>query len=198
MAVFMNQPHKSAQNSILEIVALIVVIVLVGWFFVKPQMTTLSERKALLVQARTDYQNVEQEKSALAQLSAKLKSSGADITLIDEALPLQNRPTHLEVLLDSLITASGMKIVDMDFQPSEDAEVVAGDKTTLENVYGTNRKLTTTDLALTISGSIEQFRNFLQLVETNGRIVDVTSMDMVNEEGNPVFKIKLKAYSYVP
>jgi hypothetical protein len=198
MAIFLNQTHKTAQTSILETVALVVVIALVGWFFVKPQSATLSDRKMLLEQARTDYTNVEQDKNTLAQLAAKLKGSGTDIALVDEALPLHNRPTHLEVLLDSLITASGMKIVDMDFRPSEDATVVAGEKNSLANEYSVARKLATTDLDLTIGGGIDQFRNFLQLLETNGRVVDVTNLDMINEEGNPVFKIKLKAYSYVP
>jgi hypothetical protein len=61
-----------------------------------------------------------------------------------------------------------------------------------------SRKLQTTNLGLTVSGGTDQFKNLLELIETNGRLIDVATLDMSNEAENPVFTLKLKAYSYVP
>jgi len=38
----------------------------------------------------------------------------------------------------------------------------------------------------------------LQLIETNGRIIDISTIDMSNDAESPTFKLKLKAYSYAP
>jgi hypothetical protein len=64
--------------------------------------------------------------------------------------------------------------------------------------YGADRKLQTTSLELITTGTVDQFRNLLQLIETNGRIIDVSDLQLSNEQETTTYTIKLKAYSYVP
>ena len=190
-------PEKTTNTSMVELIALVVVIALGSWFFVRPQMATLKDSRAQLRQAETAYARVEEDKAELIRLSNQLKRSQADIVLVDEALPLQNRPTHVQVLLEGLAGAAGMTISSMDVQPAE-KNIVAGDKTTLKDSYGVVRKVEPIVIELKVTGSIEQFKDLLQLIESNGRVVDITNFDMVDDQGNPTFKLKLKAYSYVP
>ncbi len=188
---------RGTQTSVVETSALIIVIVVVGWFFVRPQMTVLKSAKSQLQQEQAEYQNVEKDKNDLNQLATKLKQSQIDLVLVDEALPLHNRPTQLEVLLDTLITATGMSATDLSLRQEEDS-IAAGDKALLSNPYGANRKAQTTTVDLSVNGNIDQFKNLLQLIETNGRIIDVTGMSMINGSELTEFKLKLKAYNYVP
>jgi hypothetical protein len=185
------------QTSVVEIIALAVIAGLIFWFFVRPQSTVLSTEKSNLAQSKTELQSVNEDKAKLAELTARLKKSQADIVLVDQAVPLQNRPTQIEFLLNDLVTAAGMQVTDLSFVPVENS-VVAGNKALLKDPYAVSRKLQTTNLGLTVSGGTDQFKNLLELIETNGRLIDVATLDMSNEAENPVFTLKLKAYSYVP
>jgi Tfp pilus assembly protein PilO len=186
-----------AQTSMVEIVALIVVIVIVAWFFVGPQASKLKTQKSQLKQAQAEFQSVEQDKNGLNQLITNLHQAPTDIALVDEALPLDNRPTELEVLIDGLVTASGMTASDLGLH-QEDNSIAAGNKALLTNPYSATRKLQTTTVDLSVDGTVDQFKNLLQLLETNGRIIDVTGLNMSNGTDKTLFKLKLKAYSYVP
>lgn len=196
MAVFFDQSN-SRYTSLVEIIALVVIIFIVGWFFVRPQASALGEQRASLKQAQTEFQNVEQNKRDLAQLANRLKAADSDIALVDEALPLHNRPTQLQVLLEGLVTAAGMRIVDLSFQPVENS-IAAGDKTTLDNVYGVSRQVDFTTFDMGVTGNIDQLKNLLELIESNGRIVDISTISLSNDQESTLFKLKLKAYNYVP
>jgi len=196
MATNFTQPNKT-QASIVETIALVIVVVLVLWYFVKPQSSALKDQRAQLQQVQTEYEGIEQEKNDLADLSAKMKAAPEDIALMDQALPLQNRYTQMELLLDSLVSASGMKSTDLSFQPLEN-DVVAGNKAIIDRPYSVERKLKATSFDLSVTGSIDQFKSLLQLIETNSRIIDINTMSMTNEQGNVTFRLKLKTYSYVP
>jgi Tfp pilus assembly protein PilO len=190
-------PSNQLQTSLIETVALIVVIVLVGWFLVLPKHADLREQKAQLKQQQTAYSNIQKDTEDLNRLIGQMKQAKTDLTLVDEALPLDNRPTKLEVLLDSLVTASGMKLSAMNIQTAETG-IAAGNKSVTGDPYGADRKLQTTSLELITTGTVDQFRNLLQLIETNGRIIDVSDLQLSNEQETTTYTIKLKAYSYVP
>ena len=190
------QGNKS-QASAVEIVALIIIIVIAWWFFIKPQMSVLKAQKTELSQVKATYQDATKDQSALADLSNKLKASQTDLALVDQALPLVNRPTQVQVLLGSLVTSAGMNMVDLNFQPSA-TDAVAGDKNLIKKPFGSDRRLQTNTFELTVNGNMEQLKNLLQLIETNSRILDVATVNMTNDQGVVTFKLKLKAYSYVP
>src|SRR5689334_4820153 len=109
--------QSNMQTSVIETVALIVVIVLGFWFFVRPQMSVLHTEQQNRDTAVAEQKQIDQDKRTLSDLTARLKRSKDDITLVDEALPLQDRPSQVEFLLDDLVTASGMKTTDLSFQP---------------------------------------------------------------------------------
>jgi Tfp pilus assembly protein PilO len=191
-----NLTSNRTRTPLVETAALIIIIVLVLLFLVRPQSSVLSGQKDQLQQAQSAYQNVQQEKDALAQLVNKVNQSQADLALVDEALPLVNRPTQVEVLLDNLVAAAGMKTVELSFQPQN--TISAGGKSLLTDPYGTDRKLVPTSVDLSVTGGMDQFKYLLQLIETNGRVMDISNIDMTNDQKATSFKLKLKAYSYVP
>jgi len=193
-----NWDQSGAQTSVLETIALIVIIALVFWFLIRPQMGVLATEKDTLKQVQTENQQVDADKQKLAELVGRLKRSQNDLKLVDEALPLQARPTQMEYLVNELVTASGMKMNDLALTVNEQAGPVAGNQALLKDPFSSPRKLLTTSLDLSVSGGVDQFEELLRLMETNGRVIDVSTLDISNEAEAPVFKLKLKLYSYVP
>jgi len=191
-----SRERNKAQASLIENVIIGIIIVIVFIFFVRPQSSLLSQKRTELAQLQTESQSIQQQKDSLAQLVNKVHQSADDIALVDEALPLVSRPTQLQLLMDGLVKASGMKTTEITFQQT--ADVVAGNKALLANPFGVDRKLKTSSFGLTVNGSMDQFKNLLQLIETNGRIIDIAGIDMSSDQASITFKLKLKAYSYAP
>jgi Tfp pilus assembly protein PilO len=184
------------QASVIETVALLIVIGLVAWFFVLPKQSQVNQYRAELQAEKDAYQKVDKDKQELLQLISKLKQSEQDLKLLDEALPLDARVTKIQLLLESMAAAAGMRVPTLN--PTVSNAVVAGNKQMNNNIYDGQRSLQTINVDMTVSGGIDQFRNFLSLLETNGRIIDVVSVDLSNDEGGGSFRLKLKSYSYVP
>ena len=190
-----NLSHSTKlQASVAEIVAIGLVIILVSWFLIKPKLNQLSKVKASIRTQQIAFDQVEADSATLTKLINQLQQSKSTVALIDEALPLVSRVTRLNVLLDGLATASGTKISSLNVQVGD--KIAAGNKSQLASQYGGNRKLQTFVGDMTVLGTIDQFKNLLQLIETNGRIVDITNVDLSSTGDNNSFRIKLKAYSY--
>ncbi len=189
-----TSPTNKFRTSIVEIVATVLLIALVFWFFIKPKMTQLSEVRAQVSAQEAVLNHVQSDSAQLTDLISKLQQSKDDIALVDEALPLDSRVTRVHVLLDSLVKASGAKLGSLNIQPG--TNLAAGNKSGINNKFGVTRKIQTFYGDLTVIGTVESFKNLLQLIETNGRIIDVSNMELSSAGGISSFKLRLKAYSY--
>ncbi len=200
MAMHYSSTQNSYQrrdfgNPVVQIVLLLIVIVLFSWFILLPKVSkTLTSRSALKA-SQNQLAKIESDQRELNQLVSKLKSSPEDVALVDEALPLNDRTSKTYVLLDSLVKSSGMTSTLINADDSKDV-ISAGDKATLQNPYQPGRSLHTITITASISGTMEQFRNLLQLIESNGRVLDVQSVDMIGGESETKFRLVVKAYTY--
>lgn len=198
----MNSPvissvSKSSQmrNPVLQAVLIVILVVLFGWFVVLPKNKQVSEKSTQLDAMQTQVKNLEADLETVNRLVADLQTSEDNIKLVDEALPLSNRPTKIALLLEEYARSSGMQVAQINVG-NEDMVTVAGDKAVLEKPYDASRALTTTNVTVTVGGSIEQFKNFLTLLETSGRIIDVESFSVSSSEGSIRYNLKLLTYAY--
>jgi Tfp pilus assembly protein PilO len=182
-------------NPIIQIFLSVVVLVLFSIFILKPKITQTYENKAKLAAAKSQLTQIEKDQKELNTLVNKLKSSPEEVALIDEALPLSGRVSKAYVLMESLVNSSGM---DLSLIDSSDTSkfVSAGEKEVLANPYKAGRELHTITLNTSINGTMEQFRNLLQLIETNGRVLDVESVEINGGEALTKFMVTIKAYAY--
>lgn len=74
--------------------------------------------------------------------------------------------------------------------------ISAGNKELIKDPFGAKRSLQTTKVTMFVTGTIDQFRNFLILLETSGRLVDVSDLDISTGDGLVRYRVTLKAYSY--
>jgi hypothetical protein len=199
------QQNRQLQGSVAQTALLLIVTILFAWFIVRPQMTKVSNLKTDLKTQQDEFQRVDNDKRELSRLVGLLKQAGvaetgaSTIQLVDEALPLTTRVSQAQVLVEGLASASGMELAGIMIDGSEIAETVAaGDKDVLKDPYAPTRKLQTQSLTVQLTGGIEQFRDFLSLIETSGRVVDVDFVDILNTDSGLKYKVKLKTYSYIP
>lgn len=188
---------KQLQSPLLQAVLLIVVVVLFGWFIVIPKYNTVSTQRADLAELEQKRSTLEKDRADLNTLISKMKSSEKDVKLVDEALPLSSRPTRIALLLETFARSSGMETSQISIN-GLDKTSGAGDKALLDDPYGKPRSLNTVDVTVGLSGTIDQFKNFLTLLENSGRIVDVDKLEVTAGDTATTFHVNIKTYAFEP
>ncbi len=61
--------------TLIELIAIIVAIILVFWFFIKPKMAAVSTERDLVQQQQQTYDSVAKDKADLLSLISKLKQA---------------------------------------------------------------------------------------------------------------------------
>ena len=170
-------------------------IILFSIFVIRPKYESVNELKEQANSVQSQRQTLEEEQQALNMLVAKLEASPEQIKLLDEALPLDSRPTSTSVMIESYAGSSGLQLAQIGMD-ALDKEISTGNKAVIEDPYSVSRQLVTSNITVVVSGSVDQFRNFLQLLETSGRIIDVSELQITNGQDTITFKLQLKAYEY--
>lgn len=188
---------KQLQSPIFQSILLIVAGLLLWWFVIAPKYSSVMDKRTELTTINGQKALFEQEQAELNQLIAKLESSDSQVKLLDEALPLSSRPTQIAVLLESYARSSSLQLSQVNIQ-NLDKTIAAGDKEVLDKPYSVDRSLLTVKVSVSVSGTIDQFKNFLELLETSGRIVDVSSLEVSSADGATKFSVDLTTYAYEP
>ncbi len=191
-----------------NLLALVLIVILFYWFMVRPKSAQQHTLDKNLTALSSTYQTVQNDKDELNSLVSKLQASKSEIKQLNEAIPLEDRTTRLYVLVDNLVGQTGMKLANLSVEPATEAAgaavgtgglVAAGDKKTLNDPYGVARKLQTYNVSVATTGTMVQFKNLLELLETNGRIMDVTNLEVnQGDDGVITFRLKVLGYAYNP
>lgn len=189
--------NNSARNPIFQIVLIIVVLVLFGWFILLPKNNAYQEQSSQLVTLQTEKNSLSDDQERLNRLIAEMGDSDKEVKVLDEALPLSDRPTKIAVMLESYAQSSAMSLEQLNIADM-DKQISAANTALLEDPYGVSRQLQTIKIDINVSGSIEQFRNFLTLLETSGRIIDISSFSVSSGDDAERFNLKLVTYAYEP
>lgn len=182
-------------NPVIQAVLLLIVFVLFSWFILKPKYSQWNQRRTALKTAQDQLAKIESDQQDLNNLVDQLHSDSDDVQKVDEALPLSGRISKAYVVLNSLVQSSGMTLALISSDDSQ-STVSAGDKAALANPYAVNRQLHTITLSTSVTGTMEQFKNLLQLIETNGRVLDVDSVEIIGGDTQTKFNMTVKAYAF--
>jgi len=199
---FTSSASIKTPSTLVELGAVIVAIILVFWFFVRPKLANVNDQKTAIAQQQQIFNSVETDRQQMLKLVSDLKNQQGDVALVDEALPLDTRITRIQVLIDGLVSASGMQEHSINFSAS-DKLIAAGNPVEIPQPsesagkqYSVTRSLDTINFDLAVSGSVDQLKQLLNLVETNGRVIDITDISINSNQGTVTYMLKLKTYSY--
>ncbi len=190
--------EPEVRHGLFEVVLLLVIIGLFYWFMVVPKKADLAAASGSLSELQDQQKNLNENKRKLLNLIDSLKSHSKEVAQMDEALPLENKPTDLQLVLENMIQSSGMTVSSNDIAYQADG-VIAGDKAMLQDPYKPARKIKKQDANLHVIGTVEQFQELLKKVETNGRLMDIKSIEIRStKDGQLDFNLQLEAYNYAP
>src|SRR5690348_9668064 len=92
-----QQPRN--RTSLFQVILLIVVIVLFGWFLLRPKWSSLSAAQAQRDELLAQQQKQGQDIQKVHDLVAQMQNDADDVALLDETLPVESRVTRLQVLV---------------------------------------------------------------------------------------------------
>jgi Tfp pilus assembly protein PilO len=190
--------RSSFSGSAFEVVFLVIVIIVAYWYLVSPKSTQFDTLDTQLTNLREQESKLDTQQTVFNRLVQELDSESQSVSQLDQLLPLDGKPGRLYVLLENLIQTAGLGAgtVSVETNPQE---VVAGDRALLEKPYDPERKLVKQTITISAAGTMDQMNNFLQLLETSGRILEVSDLDVNQGRGNQLlFRVGLSAYAYLP
>lgn len=196
----MPQQLKYSRNFLMEIVLLVIVCGLFGWFIVLPKKASVAAQATVLASYTSQEQSAANSLNTINTLVQELKNDSSQVAQLDQAMPLDNKPDNPQLLIQALAASSGVTLGDVTLANNNDPnEVSAGDTALINDPYGTARTLQTLSGTVYVIGTFPQLEDFLKKIESSGRLMEVTSIEIGGSEGSNLnLKIGLNAYYLAP
>jgi Tfp pilus assembly protein PilO len=190
------QNQSKNKYSWFEVVLLVVAIILVYMFLVRSKQTSLTEAQERLGELQKQSTELESNITKLNKLVVELDVHKQDLLNLDEALPLQAKTIRLRMLLQDTVASSGMTLASLSIGAGGNP-IVAGNKEVLANPYIGEHSLKKLDANVSVTGSLEQFQDLMNKIETTARLLDVTGFNVGASKDNLLqFNIILSSYYY--
>ena len=187
----------AAPHGWMEAILALAVAVLVFWFLVLPKQAKVSAAANELKKLETLQAQFEKNRATTETLVGKLSGSTAAISELDEAIPLDARPTKVRLAVESLARSLDLTLSTLEISSRTDS-ITAGSRTTVKDPFGVDRSLQVFNVTAELSGSVEQLQAFLEKVESSGRVLQVENMDVSAGQDRPSMRLTMAAYYYSP
>ncbi|MBI4034267.1 MAG: type 4a pilus biogenesis protein PilO [Candidatus Brennerbacteria bacterium] len=163
---------KTSTKRILSIglaVFLFIGILVVYSSFIRPEVSALTEKRALVVSKENLFQNQENAVAQVRELIGQFESLATLQGTVSLALPPEENVTGILNQIQSIANLSNVSLGSFSIKP------LAFEATKQPLV----RRLGTLELSLIARGSYTNLKQFLNSLETNVRIVNVESFRVV-------------------
>lgn len=175
-------------NRLSTIIIIFLASLLIGAFLVRPKYQELKIKKDELFQKEAELKSLKEYAVELRSLSEELANYSDEMAKIDLALPQRfSVPSFLNYIQK---TTSENGLILKNYSVS--GEPVKG------NAEGTQEGIKEYGVGLNLSGSYASFKNFLDALENNSRLIEVENISFsYPEKEKPIdFNIDLKVHSY--
>ena len=181
------------------------------FLLVMPQFREVRDLKVANTRLRGEVESVREKITSTKKAIAKFKAiEQEDIARIEAALPKEIDLPNLLVLVESLISSSGLITQDIDVLASKPIVVRAAAQTTSQGARGISprflSKATEEDrghraatIVFSMLGTYESFKGFLADAERSLRIFDVETISFsspASGEGSGIFRFSMKMKTY--
>ncbi|MGE5393017.1 MAG: type 4a pilus biogenesis protein PilO [Candidatus Saccharibacteria bacterium] len=167
-------------------VILFVLILVVGYFFVYPQWSKVSTKRAELSNLKTENAELKKSNEEITTFVNSYKNYTEEQALAKSVLPLKDDGMDSAIRsLNAIAQTSNISIVNINVAPkANDRKVLA--ENGIEPI----------DLNLNMIGTYPAFNYFLQLLHQNTRLFDVLSVDMKAGNMNEVLAFQVRVRTY--
>lgn len=187
---------KSTQFSVFEAALLLIFIGLFYWFIVSPKQAKVALLDENLQKLEVEYEKQNTQVEDLKKSIKVLNSHPKEIEFLDEALPIDSRATHFPILMNEIANTTGVTIGDINIDPRLEV-VYASNIDLIKNPFSVTRTLKKVQGSGYFIGTFSQIKALLKKIEENGRLIEVTSVNIAASTDNRLdFRIEFEAYIY--
>ncbi|MFA5991441.1 MAG: hypothetical protein WC794_04310 [Candidatus Doudnabacteria bacterium] len=189
---------KSFRNPMIEVVLLLIACGLFYWFMIMPKSAEITKQKAILSQTQADEKKIAGTVAELKKMVAKLSVNPKEIANLEEAMPLNGNVLRFRMLLENLSQSVGLSVSAVSVSNNSD-EPWAGNKELLANPFGVPRSIQRLNATISVIGTYGQIVAFLDKLQTNGRVINVSSVNISSSENDNIsIMLNLDSYYLAP
>lgn len=152
-------------------------------------IVALQEKKANLLQARSDLDVLKRKQTELFALRNQI--SQEDLNRLERLLPKEINPVLFIMELDTIARDQGMSLKNIKFDDAK--KELTG--TTLPSATP-KKTYETFTVTFDVAGRYQNFSTFLDLVEQGLRVTDVTSVALTANDKVDIYQYTVKAQTY--
>lgn len=178
--------NNASIKSIVSVI-LVVAAVGVGYFGVLPRWSAYTSAKQVLDLNNQQKTKLENAQSTLNSFLDEYNQHTTQAATLNQALPLtQSQMYNVLNSLDSLARQSGLSL----------GTISVLDKPENDSLGAAPNSIQPVDLSFTISGTYSSCKNFIAKLESNLRIIDVTSMSIQGGQDSNTLDFILNIRTY--
>ncbi len=172
-------------------------------FFVSPlygEISTLKQEIGSYDQALSNSKALENERDKLTQKFNSITTS--DLERIKKLLPENVDNIRLILEIEKIASPFGMALRDVKYNPEKAKSGSASGVAQANNSIATQNEYGIWDLEFSTTGTYANFLNFIKALESNLRVVDISSVDFSSDAANtaasasPAYKYSFKIKTY--
>lgn len=174
--------------------------VIIGYLFLYPawqEFQSLRERNLELQQESAEFDSLIQRRDALiAEINTISKEQRE---LLDQTIPLGAKAAEFIVDIEAITKKRGLTLKRIDLAGSVEVKTAgAGQPTTSRTpiVAQAQEAILEFPIGISVSGSYESFKSFLQDLEKNLRITDIQDISFVAPTKGDTLDVNLKIKTY--
>ena len=189
----------------LVIISSLGALVLVVLFLIMPSFDSMNLDRQILLEKQSSLEQAKLFNQQIAEKNSQYKSEELENSL--SVLPKQEELSALLIQLERLATGNGLIMESVDFSKIEQEEPQSAPELK-EGAYSESGLLLNAEgtqaqpyrillVSLKLNGTYGAFKNYLQAVEKNKRIMDVASLSLNTGSGiaqNLFFTVNLRVY----
>lgn len=177
-----TKQKMSREFKLISVLAVLIILILSFLFVLKPKYDEIIQSQQEFKTRQEEFENQKIYFDGIKKLISNYqKIASADIEKINNVLPQKKDVAGLFVQMEALAKESGLNLLGLDI--AERKEPLELEKIKIKEL----------DIALNLSGGdYFAFKKFLNAVESNLRIMDVTSINFSSEA--ETYALNLKTY----
>src|SRR3990167_3278504 len=152
-------------RSLIMVLAVIACLIL-AYFFLFPNYSRLNDNKQLVAQAEVESEKLKQAESDLNNFLKDYEDLKKEREVVQMALPAKDFSLpFLLANMEELVKSSGLTVSTINIKEADQTKQVADNAVDYK------------DLEIQVNGSYAGFKNFLLLMESNLRIMDLQQIN---------------------